>query len=522
MDYLVVLIPLLPLIAAAIIGFGHLFDKIKGREDEWITVGIAKAAIYVSCITAIALLFFDLLGQNSGAYSVGQWFASENLIVEINFITTGFSVVAAALFSIILVVITRFSVNYIHKESGFHRFFFTLSLFSSAMFSIVLSGNAAGTFIGWEIAGLCSYFLISFAYDRPVAAINATRVFVTNRIGDASFILGIGLSFFFIGTINWNELNATAELLTMPTATVISLCFVTAAFAKSAQLPFTPWLARAMEGPTPSSALFYGAVMIHSGVFLVILLRPIIEQAPLVMGLLVVVGLFTAIYSFIVGLTQTDVKSSICFAITGQIGLMFLECGLGLWELAMWHLCAHTIVRGYQVMTAPSLLHYVHGNPMKPVSSSMANNRWLYIASLQRFWLDPITDRALVRPIRGLGHDLDHFDKNIVDRAMGAPKSSGNAISSLNQLEQKILGTRPDYAREEFVRSNGVVGKLFEWIANGMSWFEERLVLRGIGADSVNIGQKLGRAANTFEQLILKPRYLVLFVFVVLMIAASI
>ncbi|MDH5479601.1 MAG: proton-conducting transporter membrane subunit [Nitrosomonas sp.] len=522
MDFLAILIPLFPLIAAAVIGFGHLFNKINGREDEWISVAIAKTAIVLSCFAAIALLASDLLGLNSGTYNVGQWFASESFVIEINYISSGFGVIAAALFSIILVIITRFSVNYIHKESGFHRFFFMLSLFSFAMLYLVLSGNAVGTFIGWELAGLCSYFLISFAYDRPIAAINATRVFVTNRIGDAGFILGIGLSFYYVGTVNWNEINGIADQLTMPTATVISLCFVVAAFAKSAQLPFSPWLARAMEGPTPSSALFYGAVMIHAGVFLVILLQPIIEQALLVMGLLVVVGLFTAIYSFIVGLTQTDVKSSICFAITGQIGLMFLECGLGLWELAMWHLCAHSIVRGYQVMTAPSLLHYVHGNPMKPVSSSIVNVRWLYITSLQRFWLDPIADRALVRPIKGLGHDLDHFDKNFVDRAMGAPKPAGNTISSLNQLEQKILGTRQDSAHEDFVRSNGVVGKIFEWGANIMSWFEERLVLRGIGADTVDIGRKLGQAANTFEQLILKPRYLVLFVFVVLMIAASI
>lgn len=521
MDYLAVFIPLLPLIAAVIIGFGHLFNYINGREDEWITVRIAKVAITLSCFLAIALLISDLMGKNSGSFSVGEWLASEHLIVEINYITSGFSVIVAALFSIILAIIVRFSVNYIHKESGFHRFFFTLSLFSFAMLTIVLSGNAVSTFIGWELAGLCSYFLISFAYDREIAPINATRVFVTNRIGDAGFILGIALTFYYIGTVNWSDLNAMAVQLTTPTATVISLCFVVAAFAKSAQLPFSPWLARAMEGPTPSSALFYGAVMIHAGVFLVILLRPLIEHAPLVMGLLVVVGLFTAIYSFFVGLTQTDIKSSISFAITAQIGLMFLACGLGFWELAMWHLCAHTVVRGYQVMTAPSLLHYVHGNPMKSVSSSIVNVHWLYIASIQRFWLDPITDRVLIRPVNGLGRDLSYFDNTVIERVMGSPTSSSRALSSLVQLENKQK-TPFDSEINDFGRANGVGGKLFEWTASAMSWFEERLVLKGIGMDTINIGRILGRAANTFEKLILKPRYLVLFVFTVLLIAASI
>ncbi|MBK7493489.1 MAG: hypothetical protein KBF68_08685 [Nitrosomonas sp.] len=522
MDYLVFLIPLLPLIAAAIIGFGILFNRINGKKDEPISASVAKNAITLSCLIAMGLLVTDLYGINPNYITLGKWLDSGNFVVELNFITTGFSVIAAALFSVILVIIARFSINYIHAESGFHRFFFVLCLFSSGMLLLILSGNAISTFIGWEIAGLCSYLLISFAYDRPTAAINATRVFVTNRIGDAGFILGIALSFYYAGTTNWLSLNEIATDLPTPTATVISLCFVVAAIAKSAQLPFTPWLARAMEGPTPSSAVFYGAVMIHAGIFLVILLRPIIELAPLTMAVLVVIGFFTAVYSVIVGLTQTDTKSSLCFAISGQLGLMFLECGLGLWELASWHLCAHAMVRNYQVLTAPSLLRYVYGNPMKPVASAIADKRWLYIASLQRFWLDPIADRTLVKPIYGLGHDLDRFDKNIIDRAMGAPVSSNYTISSLTQLEKNMDKDIRDGIHIEFVRGSGIVGKFFEWIANIMSWFEDRLVLRGIGMDTVDIGRKLGQIANTFEQLILKPRYLVLFVFIVLMIAASI
>lgn len=522
MDYLVFLIPLLPLIAAAIIGFGILFNRINGKKDEPISASVAKNAITLSCLIALGLLVTDLYGINPNYITLGKWLDSGNFVVELNFITTGFSVIAAALFSVILVIIARFSINYIHAESGFHRFFFVLCLFSSGMLLLILSGNAISTFIGWEIAGLCSYLLISFAYDRPTAAINATRVFVTNRIGDAGFILGIALSFYYAGTTNWLSLNEIAKDLPTPTATVISLCFVVAAIAKSAQLPFTPWLARAMEGPTPSSAVFYGAVMIHAGIFLVILLRPIIELAPLTMAVLVVIGFFTAVYSVIVGLTQTDTKSSLCFAISGQLGLMFLECGLGLWELASWHLCAHAMVRNYQVLTAPSLLRYVYGNPMKPVASAIADKRWLYIASLQRFWLDPIADRTLVKPIYGLGHDLDRFDKNIIDRAMGAPVSSNYTISSLTQLEKNMDKDIRDGIHIEFVRGSGIVGKFFEWIANIMSWFEDRLVLRGIGMDTVDIGRKLGQIANTFEQLILKPRYLVLFVFIVLMIAASI
>ena len=163
-----------------------------------------------------------------------------------------------------------------------------------------------------------------------------------------------------------------------------------------------------MEGPTPSSAVFYGAVMVHAGVYLVILLSPIFEQAPLAMAMLALVGLTTALYGFVVGLTQTDVKSSLIFASSGQLGLMFLECGLGFWQLAAWHLSAHAVVRGYQFLTAPSLMHNLQGSDKQTTQRKIP--AWLYVASLQRFWLDPITDWALVRPVRGLAHDLSYFD----------------------------------------------------------------------------------------------------------------
>ena len=519
MDSLVVLIPLLPLIAAALIGMGHLSGTLTGEASESATAIIASWAISMSCLLALVLLGADLLGKNAGFFSAGQWLASDTLNIPVNFITTGFNVVLAALFSVLLVIIIRFSINYMHRETGFHRFFFILSLFASAMLLLVLSGNAAGTFFGWEIAGLCSYLLIAYAYNRPIASINATRVFVTNRIGDAGFILGTGLSYAWAGSINWNQLNAASAQLTTSEATGISLCFAIAAFAKSAQLPFTPWLARAMEGPTPSSAVFYGAVMIHAGVYLICLLEPVFEQAPFAMALLAIIGGVTALYSFVVGLTQTDVKSSLAFATSGQLGLMFLECGLGFWQLAGWHLCAHAVVRGYLFLTAPSLMHNVQGNPVKPVSPAIAGLRWAYVASLQRFWLDQITDWTLVRPIRRLAHDLSYFDDHVVDQIMGVPAPAIRTISSLAQMEEKVLGARLDNEADKFAQGSGLAGKLTEWFAAIMHWFEDRFVLRGIGKDAVSYGRKLGHAANKFEQLILRPRYLVLFVFITLLVA---
>ena len=212
-DVLVVLIPLLPLLAAGVIGVGHLLGALDGEADENMTTAIATSAIVLSCLLALALLTADLLGKSSGTFEVGRWLGSADLSIRISFITSGFSITLAALFAILLFVIIRFSVNYMHREAGSHRFFFILSLFASAMLLLVLSGNIVGTFTGWEIAGVCSYLLIAYAYDRPVAAFNATRVFVTNRIGDAAFMLGIGLSYAWTNSLDWSQLNSLSAQL---------------------------------------------------------------------------------------------------------------------------------------------------------------------------------------------------------------------------------------------------------------------------------------------------------------------
>ncbi|HEY8157460.1 MAG TPA: proton-conducting transporter membrane subunit [Methylobacter sp.] len=517
MDALVVLIPLMPLVAASAIGIGHLFGVISGEAGESRTADIAGWTITMSSLLALTLLGADLLGKNAGFYSVGHWLNSDTLDIQINFITGGFSVWLAALFSILLAIVIHFSVNYMHREAGYHRFFFILSLFSSAILLLVLSGNAVGTFIGWEVAGLCSYLLIAYAYDRPVASANATRVFITNRIGDAAFLLGAGLSYAWLGSVNWSNINAATAQFSPGEATAIALCFAVAAFAKSAQLPFTPWLARAMEGPTPSSAVFYGAVMVHAGVYLVILLRPIFEHAPLAMAVVAMVGMMTAVYSFVVGLTQTDVKSSLIFATSGQLGLMFLECGLGFWQLAGWHLCAHAVVRGYQLLTAPSLMHNVRGLDVPTSPRSIPT--WIYVASLQRFWLDQITDWALIKPVRGLAHDLSYFDDHVVDRIMGIPDPAIRTISSLAQLEERRVGAHLDNDSDQFAQGSGLAGKLTEWMAAVLHWFEDRFVLRGVGKSAINYGRELGHVANKFEQSVLRPRYLVLFVFITLLVA---
>lgn len=519
MDALVILVILAPLAAALLIGVGHLFGWLHGEENENVTAEVANWAITLSCLLSFILLGADFLGKTQGHFDLGRWLSSDTLIIRVSFITTGFNLVLATLFCLLLSIVINFSTNYMHREAGFHRFFFMLSLFSFAMLLLVLSGNAVMTLVGWEIAGLCSYLLVAYSYHRPIAVTNANRVLITNHVGDACFIVGIGLSYAWTQNLNWLMLTTATAELSLSQITGITLCFTLAAFAKSAQLPFTPWLARAMEGPTPSSAIFYGAVMIHAGVYLVCLLQPLIELSFLVMTVLVIVGLCTAVYSFLVGLTQTDVKSSLAYAVVGQLGLMFLECGLGFWQLAKWHLCAHAIFRAYQLLSAPNLMHAVHDNPVRPITPKLASIRWLYTAALQRFWIEQITDWALVKPVRRLARDMCYLDDHIIDPLMGVPDPALHTVSSLAQLEEEKVGAHLNNNADEFAQGSGLAGKLTEWTASLLHWFEEHFVLQGLGKRTIHYGRELGHLANKVERLALRPRYLVLFVFITLLVA---
>ncbi len=244
----IVAVPLLPLFAALLIGGLNFFRFIDGEAGEKTTSRISLAAISISTLTALAFLIVDWTGRTAGqTHHYGNWLASGRLSIDFSLVAGGFNLAMAGLFSLLLLIVMRFSVNYMHREAGFHRFFFILSLFSAAMLLLVLSGSAVFTFVGWELAGVCSYLLIGYAYDRPVATHNAVRAFVTNRIGDGGFILAIGLSLSWLESADWQIINNGAADLDHGDATWLALSFALAAFAKSAQIPFTPWLARAME-----------------------------------------------------------------------------------------------------------------------------------------------------------------------------------------------------------------------------------------------------------------------------------
>ncbi len=519
MAQLLVLIPLLPLLAAVLLALLQLAGRMNGDGAEKVTAAIAVSAMALSSLAASTVLIAGWLHpERLEVHHYGNWLAIGNWQIAFQLGGGLFNLSLAALFALLLLIVMRFSVNYMHREAGFHRLFALLSLLAAAMLLLVLSANAVFTFIGWEFAGLCSYSLIAYAYERPTAAHNATRVFITNRIGDGGFLLAIALAMVWLESSDWQVINQHASDLDKVDVTILALCLALAALVKSVQLPFTPWLLRAMEGPTPSSAVFYGGVMIHAGVFLLIQNQLLLQQAPLVMTLLTVSGALTALYSYWSGLSQTDIKTAQAFATSGQLGLMFISCGLGYWQLASWHLAAHAVVRCYLLLTAPSVMHNTAAQPVRPVALWLSRCRWGFLLSLQRGWLEETMDWIWVRPLSRIAKDMLSIEHKLVAPLLAAPAPLIRRIASIAEQEEQKIGARLHNDSDVFAQGSGLAGKLTQWAAAVSQRFEYQFILYGIGRDSIRFGRKLGHAANRIEQLLLQPRYITLFVLISLLI----
>lgn len=498
---LVMLIPLLPLLAAGGITVYLLSGQARGDAGEPPTARLAEGAAWLALLGLLGLDALALLEGVPGHVAIGTWFASGGFAIPISFVIDGLSLSYATLVALIGLVSLRFSRHYLHREPGFHRFYIFMCVFLAGMLLIVLSGNAVLTFVGWEFAGISSFLLIGYAYDRPVATNNALWAFMANRIGDAGFILGIALAAWWLGTVEWAGLAHWADnagTFDKVTARLVLFGFLLAAVIKSAQFPFSVWISRALEGPTPSSAIFYGAVMIHAGVYLVLRLEPVLWHTPGVMLALAVVGALTALYGWLVGLVQTDVKSSLIFATMTQVGLMFLACGLGWFQVAAWHMALHTIWRAYQFLLAPSYMYLVNEKARR-VPAWLAGRQWLYTAALQRFWLDQLAVSMLIRPTRAVARDMRDFDDNVLAHLVGMPA-------------RRRAGAYAEADRDKVILGHGLAGALLVWVAERLHRFESRLVMRQGAGPLVRAMRRAGEYLLVLEALLERPRYLILLV----------
>lgn len=327
-------------------------------------------------------------------------------------------------------LITRYSRYYLHRETGYKRFFNTILFFYSGYNITVFAGNFETLFAGWEILGISSFLLIAFYRDRYLPVRNAVKVFSIYRIGDVGILLAMWASHHLwhenITFFKLNNYELVHEHLIQHSQTgfFISFMLLIAAAAKSAQLPFSSWLPRAMEGPTPSSAIFYGSLSVHFGVFLLLRTYPFWEHQMFVRICIALLGLSTAIVSNYISRVQPTIKSQIAYASITQIGIMFIEIAAGLHILALVHFAGNAFLRTYQLLVSPAVVSYMireqfyhfvprvnklqNSLPGKIISS-------LYIFSLKEWNLDLIMNRMVFSPFKKSGRYLDFLNmKNIL------------------------------------------------------------------------------------------------------------
>lgn len=379
----------------------------------------------ISAHVLMVLLIGWLAFQVNGArlVSAGLWFNLDGFGIPLSFLLDRLSLTMAGLTVFLVAIVAAFSVRYMHRDPGYFRFFLLMNLFSFGSLVLFLSGSLDLMFGGWELLGLSSVLLVGFFQYRKDPLRNAVKVFAAYRLADLQIVLATVFAHLWIGSAEWSALLAGAVSggsHAAPTSafTMLAVLLIIGASGKSAQGPFFGWLARAMEGPTPSSAVFYGAISVHAGAYLVLRVQPLIAASTIAAALLIGFGLATALISTIAQRTRSDAKTSLAFAAQTQVGLIFFEIGLGWTTLALIHIVGHATLRTVQFLRAPSLLHDHHTMHAAAAGHLPPADRlfpllpggmrtWLYRMGINGGYYDAVVDRVIVNPVlaiaRGLG-----------------------------------------------------------------------------------------------------------------------
>lgn len=343
---------------------GFLFNGLRYKSNNYKLAGaIASGAIFVSFLCAITLVAKVIsLPEASRALKANffTWIQVGDFTANAAFIVDQISAIMVLVITGVGFLIHIFSVGYMSHDDRPSKYFAYLNLFIFNMLLLVLGDNLLVMFVGWEGVGLCSYLLIGFWFTDKEKAAAGMKAFITNRIGDAGFLLGIFFLFLHFKTISFSELNALAPepILSWSHPVVLGCLFLfIGACGKSAQIPLYVWLPDAMAGPTPVSALIHAATMVTAGVYMIVRLSFVYMAAPNVMMIIACIGALTALMGATIGMTQWDIKKVLAYSTVSQLGYMFLGAGVGAFMPAMFHLMTHAFFKALMFLGSGSVIH---------------------------------------------------------------------------------------------------------------------------------------------------------------------
>lgn len=389
---------ILSFIGIPLIGF--LISLLLPTNKERTISGVATTATALHFFTTIAFVVIWCIGGRKH-YNIEEviLYQSKEYKFFIDFFFDEATAVYLLVGSFITFLIVRYSQYYMHLEYGYKRFFNTVLFFYVGYNWTVLSGNFETLFMGWEILGISSFLLIAFYRERYLPVRNAVKVFSIYRIGDIGILAAMwathhlwheNITFFKLENADLVHEHLVGH---SDVGIFIGLALLIGAIAKSAQWPFSSWLPRAMEGPTPSSAIFYGSLSVHFGVFLLLRTFPLWQEQTFVKIFIAIIGLITAVVSYFISQVQSSIKPQIAYASITQIGIMFIEVAMGWHTLALIHFAGNAFLRTYQLLISPSIVNYLirdqlyHFVPSLETKESKWKNT-LYIWALKEGNLD--------------------------------------------------------------------------------------------------------------------------------------
>jgi NADH-quinone oxidoreductase subunit L len=332
----------------------HFFGRyLKEPLSGW----LASAAIGGSFVlAAIAALPFLRGAETGDTVLLWEWMPAIGADLEI--LWDPLSALMTLVVTGVGTLIHVFAIGYMHGDERFPRFFTNLNLFAASMLTLVLAGNFAMLFLGWELVGLCSYLLIGYWFTRRSASAAAKKAFVVNRIGDLGFMVGLMIVFTTFGTLSYTGIfDRAGDELSSGLATAVGLLFLVGAAGKSAQIPLYVWLPDAMEGPTPVSALIHAATMVTAGVYLIARSAAIYELSTVAQVTVATIGALTALWAASIALAQRDIKKVLAYSTVSQLGYMFLAVGATAYVAGLFHLMTHAFFKALLFLGAGSVIH---------------------------------------------------------------------------------------------------------------------------------------------------------------------
>jgi NADH-quinone oxidoreductase subunit L len=363
------LVVFLPLFAFIFSGFFSRIFHEKSFADKFSQI-ITTSFLVIATTCAIATFIDVWQNKTNQIVTLFNWISSGDLKVNWSLKIDSLTAIMLAIVTAVSTLVHIYSIGYMHEDKSISRFMSYLSLFTFFMLALVTSDNFLQLFFGWEGVGVASYLLIGFWFKKPSANAAAMKAFITNRVGDFGLIIAISLIYITFGSLNYNDvfnnvekhLNDKFILFGLELYSINAICILLfiGAMGKSAQIGLHVWLADAMEGPTPVSALIHAATMVTAGVFLVARCSPIFEYSEIALSVITIVGAFTAIFAATIAITQNDIKKIIAYSTCSQLGYMFFACGISAYSVAIFHLATHAFFKALLFLGAGSVIHAMH------------------------------------------------------------------------------------------------------------------------------------------------------------------